>query len=119
MAEAVLVVFTRCSDPAREAEFNKWYDEVHFPDVLAVPHVVSAQRFKLSGPASQDEGDAQYLAVYELDTDDTKAVMGGLNAGSREWAAAGRVIDCLQVVSVKTYTATGAPQRAKAGAAGD
>lgn len=60
-----------------DAEFNKWYDEVHVTDVLAVPGVVSAQRFTLSElTAPEVEGTPpppppahRYLAVYELERD--------------------------------------------------
>ena len=31
-----------------EAEYNRWYDDQHIPDVLAVPGFVGVQRFKLS-----------------------------------------------------------------------
>ena len=24
-----------CSDPSREEEFNRWYDDIHLPDVLS------------------------------------------------------------------------------------
>jgi hypothetical protein len=118
MGTSVLLVMTRCTDPAREAEFNRWYDEVHLPDVLTVPHIVAAQRYKLAGPANKNEPDAQYLAVYELDTDDTRTAIKALGEEMPKWTAAGRVIDCLQVVSATTFAAIGSRQLEKA-AAGD
>ena len=48
MARSLWLVATRCTDPAREAEFNSWYDQFHLPDMLAVPHVVAAQRYTLA-----------------------------------------------------------------------
>jgi hypothetical protein len=119
MGTSVLLVITRCTDPAREAEFNTWYDDVHLPDVLTVPHIVAAQRYKLSGPPNKNEPDAQYLAVYELDTDDTRSAMKALGEHMPQWSAAGRVIDCMQVVSGTTFAAIGSRQREKASAAGD
>jgi hypothetical protein len=35
---SILLVATRCTDPAQEADFNRWYDTVHVPDVLDRPH---------------------------------------------------------------------------------
>ncbi len=118
-AKAVLLVKTACSDPARDAEFNRWYDDVHIPDVTSVPGVIRAQRYKLSGQPSKTEPEAQYLAVYEFDTDDTKSVSRAVGAKMPEWTAAGRIIDCLQIVSAVSFVAVGARQQAKAAAAGD
>src|SRR5579885_854022 len=117
--KALLLVKTACSDPARDAEFNAWYDDVHIPDVTSVPGVIRAQRYKLTGQPSKSEPEAQYLAVYEFDTDDTKTVSRAIGAKMPEWTAAGRIIDCLQIVSAVTYSALGARQQARAAAAGD
>ena len=57
----LLMVF--CDVPAdKEADFNKWYNEEHLPDLLTVPGVLSAARYEAakSGP--------KHLAVYELET---------------------------------------------------
>ena len=34
----------------RDGEFNEWYDTVHVPEVLAIPGILSAQRFDLEEP---------------------------------------------------------------------
>jgi hypothetical protein len=38
MAKWLLIVETNCSDPARESEFDEWYDRIHLPDVLYTTH---------------------------------------------------------------------------------
>lgn len=48
-----------------EGEFNRIYDEKHIPDLLKVPGVRSAVRYKLSGSDSDEI--PRYLAVYEVD----------------------------------------------------
>jgi hypothetical protein len=60
----------------REDEYNKWYNEVHLPDVLAVPGFVSARRFKIA----QDDNKlpASYLALYEMETDDPETSLQDL-----------------------------------------
>ena len=73
MAKAVLIVHSRPVEASREDEFNKWYDEVHIPDVTSVSGVVSGRRFKKAGGA--DDGGYPYLAIYELDTEDVGATM--------------------------------------------
>src|SRR3989442_1225045 len=60
---AILQVLSKCSDPAREEEFNRWYNEVHLPDLLAIEHIVAAQRFKVAPLPGRPESDATYLAV--------------------------------------------------------
>jgi hypothetical protein len=63
----------------REAEFNDYYENLHLEEVLATTGWTSAQRFKLS----DQQGMAcplPYLAVYEVEADDPKSVLAGLNA---------------------------------------
>jgi hypothetical protein len=74
MAKHHLLAFTN-PVAGREAEFNRWYDEQHVPDLLAVPGFVSAQRFALTDATGQDKAGWSYLAFYELDTEDPDALM--------------------------------------------
>lgn len=67
---SVWLVFTKPVE-GREDEFHRWYDEVHLPDVVAVPGVAAAQRFEL-GPERRPEVDEpthRHLALYEIDGD--------------------------------------------------
>ena len=68
MARYLYFAFSDCKDPAREAEFNEWYDTMHLPDMLEVPGMIQATRW-----TSAESGEGQhrkYLALYELETDD-------------------------------------------------
>jgi hypothetical protein len=47
-----------------EDEFNRWYNEEHIPERLALPGVLNAARYKAV------EGGPSYLACYELDSAD-------------------------------------------------
>lgn len=78
-------IFTVLTNPAegRDAEFNDWYDKVHIPDVLKVPGFVAAQRFKLAKDDSARGAKHQYLAIYEIETDDLAAVKAALQEASR------------------------------------
>ena len=69
-----LLIVTAEIDPAVEAEWNQWYDEVHLPEALACPGVLRGTRYLSDGEASlTDHGkrakDAAkvYTTVYELD----------------------------------------------------
>jgi hypothetical protein len=76
MPKAVLVVYTN-PVPGQEEEYNDWYDNRHLADVCAIPGIVSARRFKLGegGLMPNNDGDPQYLALYELDADDLSQPM--------------------------------------------
>lgn len=47
-------------DPAQEQAFNAWYEEVHFPDLLACPGWLSARRFVSIGDGPK------YAAIYQV-----------------------------------------------------
>ncbi|MBI4287099.1 MAG: DUF4286 family protein [Chloroflexi bacterium] len=57
------LVGANCNDPAQESEFNRWYNEVHIPEVLRLPGFVSARRYEIIKPR---EGYPKYMAVYEM-----------------------------------------------------
>jgi len=51
----------------REQEFNKWYNEVHVPDVLKAPGVIGATRYEA---IRAQEAQPRYLAIYELESEE-------------------------------------------------
>ena len=62
IGNTVLVV-TMEVDAEDEEEFNKWYNEQHLPERMAIPGYVSARRFKL-----EDGNNAlKYLCIWEMD----------------------------------------------------
>lgn len=73
MARYKLVVMTG-PKPGRDQEYNDWYNNQHLADVVAVPGFRSAQRFKLSDAMGHEHRNG-YLAIYEIDSDDPKAVL--------------------------------------------
>ena len=75
MAKYLLVVETNSSDPAREAEFNEWYDKTHLPDVLETPGFTRATRYEIIDPS---DGKAKFLATYEIEADDIDEAMKAL-----------------------------------------
>lgn len=58
-----VLVVTMEVDPADEAEFNRWYNEQHLPERMAIPGYVSARRFKLV----EGDGALTYLCIWELE----------------------------------------------------
>lgn len=69
--------------PGREDEFNDWYTGVHLADVLKLPGVKAAQRYRMSevqhrpGPHPWS-----YMAVYEIEIDDLNETLSALRAAS-------------------------------------
>lgn len=71
-SSSTFVAFSRPVE-GREAEFDRWYDEVHLPEVLEVPGILNGQKLLL-GP---DQMPAQYtpacefpqVALYEVEGD--------------------------------------------------
>src|ERR1051326_2471793 len=48
-------------DAKHDKEFNDWYNTEHLPELLAVPGILSAARYKAV------KGGPKYLAFYELE----------------------------------------------------
>lgn len=68
-----LLVVTAEVDAAVEAEWSRWYDEVHLPDALACPGVLSGKRYVSTGTVGEnDRGNRTasparlYTTIYEL-----------------------------------------------------
>ena len=67
----VYVVFGNPLTPEQDAEFNKWYDETHIPDVLKTPGVLSAQRYRVN-QLEREAGTTpkySYMTIYEYEGD--------------------------------------------------
>jgi hypothetical protein len=93
MAKYLFLALGDCSEPSRESEMNKWYDEVHLPDVLSAPGVISATRYENTDPAGNRR--PKYLSVYEIETDDIKKFDKELTDILMKARAAGRGTDCV------------------------
>lgn len=64
-------VETTC-DPAREDEYNDWYDNIHVPDILATPGFIRARRYVHK---ELRDGRGKYMALYEIETSDIEKTM--------------------------------------------
>lgn len=63
MSQVLLITSVDIADGA-EADFNRWYNEVHLPEVLACPGFARSTRYECT------DGQPRYLAIYELDSED-------------------------------------------------
>jgi hypothetical protein len=79
MPRGILYVETRPSAPELEAEYQKWYDEVHLAEVVAIPGIVAARRYT---PVRADGG--PFVAIYELEADELRDVIRAVLRTFRE-----------------------------------
>ena len=94
MATHRLVVFTQ-PKPGQEAEYNRWYDEVHLGDVLKVEGFVAAQRFEVATAQIGDAAEAapaRYLAIYEIEAETLEAALAQLSAALTAWRCPTRLM---------------------------
>lgn len=69
MTKLKMVVLTNPLDD-RHDEFNDWYDTRHLSDLLELPGMLTAQRYRLK------RGDGwTYMAIYDVETDDLDVLM--------------------------------------------
>ncbi len=59
-------------DPAREDEYNAWYEREHVPDILATPGFVRVRRYVAR---EQRDGRGKYLVISDIETDDIERTM--------------------------------------------
>lgn len=67
-----------------EAEYHRWYDEVHLADVVGLSGFLAGERLA-PVPLAPDQPTADsYLAVYEIETDDLPGVLGQMRTAGLE-----------------------------------
>jgi hypothetical protein len=83
----------------RDDEFNDWYQNTHLREVCGFPGVLGAQRYKAAAPL-QDSVKAQYLAIYDIETDDIRTTLGAMGQASQT----GALTPCDAADSANAYT---------------
>ncbi|CDX20504.1 conserved hypothetical protein [Mesorhizobium sp. ORS 3324] len=78
MSRHIFAVLTNPVD-GREEEFNAWYDDRHLHDMLKLPGLVSAQRFRLSSEQIAATP-YRYLVLYDIETNDLAETIRELKA---------------------------------------
>ncbi len=69
MAKHLLIVLSNPVKPELEGEYNDWYSNKHLQDLVKLPGVLSARRYKKTAQLATVPT-APYLAIYEIETDD-------------------------------------------------
>lgn len=79
MPKFKMLVFSNPTKGGDEANYNKWYDEQHIPDVCRMEGFTGAQRFKFVD-TGMGPGLTNYLAIYELEAADAKEAVALLQS---------------------------------------
>jgi hypothetical protein len=110
MAAAVMLMYAQA--PLGDVEaYKRWYEDVHIPDMLTIPGVLSGQVYELAGAGAEQIGRdgkpavAQFVCVYELAHGDDAALNAAIAAKVPEFKAAGRMFDGSRPVSRAIYKA--------------
>jgi hypothetical protein len=80
MAKYRLMTMVTAKD-GDDAALNDWYENQHVPDLLKVPGVVAAQRFRVHDSALPQPA-WRYISIFELDVDDPATVMAEIGKRS-------------------------------------
>ena len=79
IGNAVLVVSVEI-DEADVEELDRWYEEEHGPERMAMPGFVSMRRFRSS------DGAPQFLAIYELESPDAATSPTYMSQTPTQWS---------------------------------
>lgn len=72
MKEYILTTFSK-PVAGHEEEYNRWYNEVHIVQLLKIPGINAARRFKpVSGLNTTD---SPYLTIYDIKVEAIEALM--------------------------------------------
>ena len=106
-----MVVKTVSTDPAKEVEFNDWYDRIDIPDVLEVPGYMRARR-GLGQPlpdfpaADLQEVEGKYVALYDIRSPNIDRTIIDMLMLSQKMVARDRSTNLLKVVGRFYYQQT-------------
>jgi hypothetical protein len=93
--KTIFLFFTVCKDKDREKELSDWYDDIHIPDVEAIPGFTTCVRYRISdltqtGDKATHGLPGDYLSVVES-VDGPEIAIANLQKAIPDWVAAGRI----------------------------
>jgi len=101
MSRWLLWVESTCRDSSQEEEFNRWYDEIHIPDVLkGGPEFRTCRRYQ---QISSAHGQKIYVAIVEIETDDINRTLEVHRKNMERVRREGRLTDLVKVISRRLY----------------
>jgi hypothetical protein len=92
----ITIEYLSCTDESRAYEFNRWFKEVHIPDLLQTPGIANVYRYR-NMTEDLKEGQPRYISLYRLDSEDPWSLMEKvMKEDNKKRAEQGRMIDCLK-----------------------
>jgi len=91
MTRYLFFAFSDCKDPAREDEYNEWYNTKHVPDMLEIAGMIKATRW--ASASDKPNQHRKYLALYELETDDIEKFDAKVREATMSTISRGRFSD--------------------------
>ena len=91
-------VLSNSRDPGRIDEFERWYTDIHIPDMLETEGYVRGTRYRLA--AGLRDASPEILVLYELDSpDDYRTLNQKMMENMARKQAAGRTSDLMESVT--------------------
>jgi hypothetical protein len=101
--KTIAIEYLSCTDESRAYEFNRWYKEVHIPDLLKTPGIANVYRYR-NMTEDLKEGQPRYISLYRLDSDDPWSLMQKvMKEDNKKRAEQGRMINCLKSYQVGVW----------------
>jgi hypothetical protein len=70
-----MIVWSSPAEGADDAEYNRWYDNVHVRDVLDLEGFTSCRRFRVANAQfGLVNTPGRYFAIYETDVEDLSCI---------------------------------------------
>jgi hypothetical protein len=71
MPHAIMLAFTQPTSSETETAYNDWYSNKHIHDLVTIPGVIAATRYKIAQDVETLPGvvgpEQAYLAIYEIE----------------------------------------------------
>ncbi|WP_419825530.1 hypothetical protein [Sphingomonas sp.] len=69
MHKSIMIVLSKPVSQEDEEAYNRWYSDVHLAEIVALPGVTGAARYKIAElalPSEPSKRTQKYIAIYEL-----------------------------------------------------
>jgi hypothetical protein len=99
-----VLTYVLCTDPRRVTEWDRWYDEVHVPDMLSCGAFSGISRWRRLTP---NEVGPNHLTLYDVSTPTVEEAVARSAAVLAELTAAGRKHECHTGALTVTLRPTG------------
>jgi hypothetical protein len=83
MAKHVLIAFTNPVEGQEDA-YHDWYDTTHISEILSVPGILNARRFKIKMADVKGGPAWKFVAIYDVETDNLGETLKTLGATTGE-----------------------------------